>query len=74
MRSVGSLGPDEDDDDLDDDCDTDGADGADDDDGDDEENNNYGGDKEQLSWFSGERPSAATAPVQVSDNFPQTGW
>ena len=30
MRSVGSLGPDEDDDDLDDDCDTDGADGADD--------------------------------------------
>ena len=66
MRSIGSL---------DDDCDTDGADGADDDDedGTDEENNNYGGDEEQLSWLSGERPSAATAPVQESDNFPQTG-
>ena len=41
MRSVGSLGPDEDDNYLDDDCDTDGADGADDDDDDsnDEEKN-----------------------------------
>ena len=66
MRSVGSLGPDEDDNDPDDDCDTDGADGADDEDDD-------GKDENAFSWLSGERPSAATAPLQVSDNYPLTG-